>query len=290
VARSTKDFGLTAAIVARLSTPEVVKCATVANARMGAASVCVGEARELNTAVSAADGSFMDADEHNGEEELLARLRTRAADPMRRVDSLTNAFYSGVQSLDLGSLLKVGRSLVEDLRVVVRSGPDGPPADIVARAEQLGAAMHAPPVAEPAPAPCDRCAVDDAEADLGFSLPDALRRIYTDVANGGIGPGYGIVGVRGGWTDEHGKSLVDLYRLFDSDGAEDDLGEPWPARLLPLCHLGDGVYDCVDARDPAGPVVELDLGNLDEDGAGDAFTPLAPSLMEWLEAWLDETT
>src|SRR5258706_2429905 len=38
-----------------------------------------------------------------------------------------------------------------------------------------------------------------AERTLGFKLHDLLRSIYTEVANGGFGPEYGIVGTEGGF-------------------------------------------------------------------------------------------
>jgi hypothetical protein len=37
------------------------------------------------------------------------------------------------------------------------------------------------------------------ERQLGFSLPPLLRLLYTQIANGGFGPGYGITGVIGGY-------------------------------------------------------------------------------------------
>lgn len=42
------------------------------------------------------------------------------------------------------------------------------------------------------------------EQQLGFSLPPLLRLLYTQVANGGIGPGYGIVGTIGGYGGSPG--------------------------------------------------------------------------------------
>ena len=57
-----------------------------------------------------------------------------------------------------------------------------------------------------------------AEVRLGFRLPPLLRRIYTEVANGGIGPGTGLVGLSGGALayDGSGKpyNLVEYYFLY----------------------------------------------------------------------------
>ena len=40
--------------------------------------------------------------------------------------------------------------------------------------------------------------VNEAESDIGFKLPRLLRRAYAEVANGGFGPGAGLVSVDGG--------------------------------------------------------------------------------------------
>jgi len=41
-------------------------------------------------------------------------------------------------------------------------------------------------------------ALADAEGEMGIVLPEQLRSIYLNVANGGVGPGYKILGVEGG--------------------------------------------------------------------------------------------
>jgi len=40
--------------------------------------------------------------------------------------------------------------------------------------------------------------VADAEIDMGITFSEQLRAIYLGVSNGGIGPGYQILGVKGG--------------------------------------------------------------------------------------------
>lgn len=41
--------------------------------------------------------------------------------------------------------------------------------------------------------------IKETELLLGFPLPPLLRQLYTQIANGGFGPGYGIVGVMNGY-------------------------------------------------------------------------------------------
>jgi hypothetical protein len=129
--------------------------------------------------------------------------------------------------------------------------------------------------------------LEDAERALGFALPEVLRELYLRVGNGGYGPGYGLIGVPGGATDDTGKNVVDLYSAY----AALDPSDPhwrWPARLLPVAHLGCAMYACVDCTRPEAPVVWFEP-NPHEDGEpwDESFIPLAPSASDWLRAWLE---
>jgi SMI1 / KNR4 family (SUKH-1) len=54
----------------------------------------------------------------------------------------------------------------------------------------------------------------ETEQKLGFSLPPLLRLLYTHIANGGFGPGYGIIGVIGGFPlmDGFGEDIAQGYQ------------------------------------------------------------------------------
>jgi hypothetical protein len=55
---------------------------------------------------------------------------------------------------------------------------------------------------------------------MGFSLPPLLGRLWVEVANGGFGPGYGLLGLNGGCAaDVVNLTLPDLYRLYVELGA-----------------------------------------------------------------------
>src|SRR5258708_7378871 len=56
----------------------------------------------------------------------------------------------------------------------------------------------------------------ETEQQLGFLLPPLLRLLDTRIMNGGFGPGYGIIGVLGGFsfTGDGGKNIVQSYRFF----------------------------------------------------------------------------
>jgi hypothetical protein len=118
-------------------------------------------------------------------------------------------------------------------------------------------------------APASDAALAKAERALGFALPPLLRALYSEIANGGFGPGYGLVGVEGGYTDD-GKTIVDLYNEIRSYG--------WPERLLLLWNWGCAVWSCLDAKSPEGSIITQSEGSVLME------TPY--TLHSWLEAWV----
>jgi hypothetical protein len=50
--------------------------------------------------------------------------------------------------------------------------------------------------------------VQASQRRLGFSLPVPLRQVVMQVANGGFGPGYGLLGLESGATDDKGRTAV----------------------------------------------------------------------------------
>jgi hypothetical protein len=135
--------------------------------------------------------------------------------------------------------------------------------------------------------PLGETMVAQAEQILGFQLSGTLRRIYAEVANGGFGPGYGLLGLKDGARNESGEDVVALYKEFSRNDPKDPLWS-WPKGLLPVGHLGCGMFCCVDATHSDGPVIWFEP-NPHSDGATwtDSFIPLAKSTNEWLLAWLD---
>ena len=92
------------------------------------------------------------------------------------------------------------------------------------------------------------------EDRVGFPLPEALRTLYLEVGNGGFGPGYGILGVDDGATDDLGANVEQLYELLSAPDPEVPDWE-WREHALPFRYLGCQVYSCVM---PDGSVVDLD--------------------------------
>lgn len=113
-------------------------------------------------------------------------------------------------------------------------------------------------------APATASALAVAERALGFRLPTLLRRIYVEVADGGVGPGHGVLPLGGeGLVELHGRLHVER-RL--------------PTTLLPICDWGCAVTSCLDGAMEDGPIVTL---------AGQhPPTNTGRDLRGWLSAWL----
>jgi hypothetical protein len=141
---------------------------------------------------------------------------------------------------------------------------------------------------------------------LGFSLPGTLRRLYAEVANGGFGPGYGILGAVGGtshasnwytniaqayWERPSHVQLVDFATLNEAqvpdrwfhlayeepEGLDLEASRyQWPEYLLQFCYWGCNTSHALHAKTGQIYVVE----------SGFDFALWVPSLEEWLERWL----
>lgn len=127
----------------------------------------------------------------------------------------------------------------------------------------------------PLPAPASAALLADTEERLGFALHPLLRRLYTEVADGGFGPD--------GWR------LFPLERLFPR--CEPVLGEPrdWPDRSVAVMGIGCAMLSVVDCLDPAGQVLVMDPNSY-HSHEPEAWMLDAPSLEAWLEAWIDGTS
>lgn len=119
--------------------------------------------------------------------------------------------------------------------------------------------------------------IREAEERLGFEIPASLRAVYEGVANGGFGPGYGLLGVGRGAVDDRGANVERLYEdLLVPD--PDDPTWVWRNGVLPFCYWGCVVYSCATAD---GSVVGFDEGRW-----VDEFVPMEQWLTEWIEGTL----
>jgi len=217
-------------------------------------------------------------------DELIGRLQARAADPERRVDVRQSQFMAGVSTLDLGGLMGMLGSVSGDLKRVVAANQAGTPIDpsLHARAEAFGASMSTP-VATSLPAVASAEALAALETAIGAPLPPFLRRVYAEVADGGFGPGGGLLGAAAAGA-AYGRMR---------DGTELPRGRTWPDGLLPVVERDPGYY-CVDCTSPEGRVVDWDPEELAEFSGEKAFAASfsqeAPSVEAWLESWVGGKT
>ena len=211
--------------------------------------------------------------------DLLMRLTVRAADPGKRMDSHPSQFTASVQTMDLAGLLGNIMSLRKDLGRVVegnRAGNVDP--DLREKAADLASRMTTPaPRSARGPEPASDDALAAAEAKLGFALPPAVRQLYASVADGGFGPGDGLLTL---------DQIVAEYHELTATPAG-PRGQLWPDHLLPLVRM-EPSFDCIDTR--SGAIVAWDVEELAE-GSSNAhwersFKPAAPDLGSYLEEWL----
>jgi hypothetical protein len=117
------------------------------------------------------------------------------------------------------------------------------------------------------------------EQSTGLQLPPFYVRLLTEVANGGFGPGFGLIGIPP-YVDDDLRS--DLREAYLEGRACDDVALRNPEGLLYLCSWGCAIYSYVDCTSATGPVVtdELLFGDQLE------FTETSPGLAMWLADWL----
>ncbi|HWZ93118.1 MAG TPA: SMI1/KNR4 family protein [Polyangiaceae bacterium] len=122
--------------------------------------------------------------------------------------------------------------------------------------------------------------VADFERAAGLHLPTFYVRLLTEVANGGFGPGFGIVGIPpDGFVDEDlGGNLLEAYlQRRDCEEAAWRL----PPGLLPLCNWGCGTFSYIDTRSIGAAVFTEDV--LQE---RIEYIETAVTLAAWLSDWI----
>lgn len=134
--------------------------------------------------------------------------------------------------------------------------------------------------------------VREAEQGLGFGLPTTLRAVYMLLANGGFGPGFGILGLpsivrtltRGSWRLSQ-RAAQQLHQHRDVYlTCEDE-----PASLITLC-VWDPFYGNYTKLDAASGQVYSVLEDVEAPeptwDRAIAIVCEASSVEEWLERWL----
>lgn len=239
---------------------------------------------------------------HRNDDDLLRRLSKRADDDELRVDERDNAFTDMVQALPLDQMMDLLREGGAALRGLVASHQqpvgDRPLGSLrVGQFDVAGMArLLQTPLSSTRRPPATPDDVARAEAAIGFALPPLLIRLYRDVADGGFGPGEGLLPLVGA-GGRGGRTLVGEYESL-LEASSHGYGAPWPRYLLPVATWSDGTVAVVDVRDPELPVFEVDLSDLEEHDPDDPdneydesdrpweIPPSAGSLRKWLDDWL----
>lgn len=134
---------------------------------------------------------------------------------------------------------------------------------------------------EPPYPPATASELSAAEQRMGCRLPELLRRLYTEVANGGFGPMYGILGITQSGYRRRDTTAVDEYL------AHPELNEPLG---FPLLYAGCSVWWYVSLTKPGNPVYLFDWDGWDwpeRDSPEVAISHTVSTLAEWLEWWAD---
>jgi hypothetical protein len=212
---------------------------------------------------------------------LIGRLRERVGDPAARVDDVPSRFGLQLQGMSLGELMVGGQELGADLTRLVEMLRSGAPVDedLHRRAESIGEQMSTP---EPAPLPAVATVaeVDELERALGLALPEFVRRLYLEVADGGFGPRAGLLPLR---------AVGEAYAELTSESPSEVEDEEWPRSLVPLVATDAG-HECVDVETMR--IVESDFDEIEHEGEvvfGLVLRDRAESAQRWLAAWLEQT-
>lgn len=79
------------------------------------------------------------------------------------------------------------------------------------------------------------------ELQLDVELPHFLKQIYSEISNGGIGPGYGITGIPGGHQSSWGDLIESTHVLRELE----DCQESW----VPIIDWGCTEFTVIDCDD-----------------------------------------
>lgn len=112
------------------------------------------------------------------------------------------------------------------------------------------------------PPPATLEQIEIAEARLGFALHSLHRRLLLEIADGGFGPGAGVIGVHHS-LDPHAMPLVELRAALCL-----------PDDVVPVCDWGCGVWSGVGSR--SGRVITVHEGGL---------TDIEERFASWLSRW-----
>ena len=105
--------------------------------------------------------------------------------------------------------------------------------------------------------PVSEQGIKKAEKLIGSTFPPLLRAYYSTIANGGVGPFGGLLGLQGGHQDDNGLNALDLVQRWRKLP-----NNAWPKTLHFIAYSGDTNYFCLDLKKKGSPVFEFDASRL----------------------------
>jgi hypothetical protein len=129
-----------------------------------------------------------------------------------------------------------------------------------------------------------------AETRLGCQLPQFLKQLYTEVGNGGFGPGHGLLPLVLVGELRCGRCVLDLYQHFQQS-------KKWNSSVVPFASWGCGILSCLDLSENIDPPVYRFEPNMPDEFTyhylngspyrGSGLIPEGMTLSQWLCGWLD---
>jgi len=206
---------------------------------------------------------------------LIAKLRARSWDPGQRFD------HVDVPLVWLED--RYGREHLEQVREQAFSFSDAGTVALPAQADEVTSYFADAP-REPMFPPITSAEVDAAEQVIGRPLPGLLRRIYTEVGNGGFGPDAGLAALTPGQRAP--RHITDWPCSVDIHQRNREAG--LPASWLHLVYGGCTMQWHVSLLAADNPVLLYDTDGWVPDRGQDPHDGLrhaVASLRQWWWTW-----
>lgn len=208
---------------------------------------------------------------------LIEKLRARACDPGRRFDT------ADVPALWISE--RYGGARLEQRRDVIRSYCSDGTVQLKSDVEEV-AVYYADAPRGPLFPPISMADLDKAEHRIGRRFPELLRRVYTEVANGGFGPDSGLASMTDG--NRAPGHLIDWPSAVGIH--ERNRARGVPASWLHLAYGGCTMEWHLSLTAVGNPVLLYDADGWVPgwgEGAHDGLRHASASLRSWLWTWAD---
>lgn len=129
------------------------------------------------------------------------------------------------------------------------------------------------------PPPLASAEICEFETATNLRLTPFLRRLYSEVANGGFGPAYGIVPLIASDQD----SVLDWHSRYRSANQSEPNGPIWPDHMLHFCEGGCVTIYVLDLLDSASPVYRVEANS--SNNFHEWLHLVSPSVESWLAEW-----